>query len=165
MSNIAESVYLAQGSYVLGDVTIGEDSSVWFNSVVRGDIDRIVIGAGTNIQDLSVVHTSKGFICSIGNYVSVGHGSVIHGCTIGDNTIVGMGSVIMNGAVVGENCIIGAGSVIPPGKRIPAGSVAVGNPARVTRTLTEKDIRHNMDNALRYVKLAADAKMRENDVC
>ena len=153
MSNIHESVYLAPGSVVLRDVTMAKDSSVWFNTVIRGDEAPILIGEGSNIQDNAVVHGAPGFPVEIGKGVTVGHAAVVHGCKIGDHTLIGMGAIVLNGAVIGSNCIIGAGAIVTGGTTIPDGSVVVGSPAKVVSSVSEKHltlIRHSADE---YVKL------------
>ena len=153
MSNIHESVYLAPGSVVLRDVTMAKDSSVWFNTVIRGDEAPILIGEGSNIQDNAVVHGAPGFPVEMGKGVTVGHAAVVHGCKIGDHTLIGMGAIVLNGAVIGSNCIIGAGAIVTGGTTIPDGSVVVGSPAKVVSSVSEKHltlIRHSADE---YVKL------------
>ncbi len=147
------NAWAAPGAVIVGNVTIGDESSVWYNAVIRGDQGQIVIGSGTNIQDGVVVHCSVGFPCHIGNGVSIGHNAVIHGCTIGHNSLVGMGAVIMNGASVGEDCIIGAGSLVTKGMEIPDGMLALGSPARVIRPLTEEEKRDNQTNAIAYMMM------------
>ena len=122
MQNIDSSVFIAEGARIVGDVTIGKNSSVWFNAVLRGDEDQITVGEGTNIQDNCVLHCGPGFKVAVGNNVTVGHMTILHGCTVGDNTLVGMHSTIMNGAVIGSNCIVGAGSLVTEGTIIPDGA-------------------------------------------
>lgn len=153
MMKIHESVYIADGAKVVGEkISIGAESSIWFNSVVRQSGDQsIEVGERTNIQDLSVVHTGTHNPVKIGDDVTIGHMCLIHGCTIGNNTLVGMNSTIMNGAEIGENCIIGAGSLITEGKQIPAGSMAFGRPAKVVRTLTDEEIAKLKLSAKMYV--------------
>lgn len=135
---IAENVYIAPGARISGDVRIGENSSVFFNAVIRGDTDAISIGGFTNIQDNCVLHSSKGFPISIGDGVTVGHGAIVHGCTIGDSVLIGMGSIIMNGAEIGEHSVIAAGSIVTEGKKIEPYSLVMGAPGKVVRTLTEE---------------------------
>jgi carbonic anhydrase/acetyltransferase-like protein (isoleucine patch superfamily) len=133
---IGKGVYIAKGAVVVGDVMIGDHSSVWYNAVLRGDINRIELGHHTNIQDNAVVHLAEEFPCIIGNYVTVGHSAVVHACTIDDETLVGMGATILDGAVVGRQCIIGANALVTQGAEIPEGSLVLGSPGRVVRTLT-----------------------------
>jgi carbonic anhydrase/acetyltransferase-like protein (isoleucine patch superfamily) len=122
---VEKAGFIAPGAHIIGDVTLGQNSSVWFSSTIRGDIDPITIGNETNIQDNSVIHSDKGKPVTIGNYVTIGHGVILHGCAIKDRCLIGMGAIIMNGAEIGEECIIGAGTLIPEGKKIPPRSVVV----------------------------------------
>ena len=152
--NIHESVFVAEGSVIKGDVTIGKDSGVWFNAVVRGDTDRIVIGERTNVQDGSVLHVDTGFPLTIGDDVTIGHNAIVHGCTIGNNVIIGMGAIVLNGAVIGDNCVIGAGALVSHGREIPAGKVAFGSPAQVKKDMTPEAVEHNRHSAEHYAELA-----------
>ena len=156
MSIIHDSVFLAEGSIVIGDVTIKENSSIWFHAVVRAERDTIEVGAGSNIQDNCVVHVDKGHPVKIGNGVTIGHGAIIHGCSIGDNTLIGMGAVIMNGAKIGKNCIIAAGALVTQNTVIEDGSMVLGSPGKVRRKLDETEIEHNRKNALMYVDEAKE---------
>ncbi len=149
-----ESVWIAPGAVVLGDVYLGEDVGIWYNAVVRGDRGRISIGSRSNIQDNCVVHTDLGYTVEIGENVTVGHGAIAHGCTIGDNTLVGMGAILMNGCKIGRNCIIGAGAIVTGGKVIPDGSLVIGNPGKIVRQVTEEEIEGNLRNARVYVEEA-----------
>src|SRR5258706_41318 len=126
--HLGEGVYLAEGVRLVGDVRIGDRSSIWFNSVLRGDINHVVIGHHTNIQDNSVCHVADEHACVVGNYVTAGHGVILHGCTVGDEVLVGMGAVLMNGVVVGEQSIIGASALLTEGLVVPPGSVVYGSP-------------------------------------
>lgn len=137
--SLGEGVYIATGAMVLGDVTLGEYSSVWYNAVLRGDINRIVVGHHSNIQDNAVLHLADDFPCRIGNYVTVGHSAVVHACTVEDEVLVGMGAVILDGAVVGKQSIIGAKALVTQGTRIPPRSMVLGAPAKVVRALTRKE--------------------------
>lgn len=138
---INESAFVAPNATVIGDVTIEEYASVWFGSVLRGDIAPIRIGRHSNIQDLSVLHESPDMPLIIGDHVTVGHKVTLHSCTIGDNALIGMDSTILDGAEIGEGAFIGAGSLVTPGTKIPPGTLAFGRPAKVVRDLTEADIR------------------------
>jgi carbonic anhydrase/acetyltransferase-like protein (isoleucine patch superfamily) len=151
---IGDEVFIAENATLLGDVTIGDRSGVWFGAVLRGDRDRIVIGAGSNVQDNATVHGSTGFPTLIGDRVSIGHGAVVHGCTISDEVLVGMGAIVMNGAVVGEGSIIGAGAVVTEGKVIPPGSVVLGVPGKVVKQVDEAQREHIRENAKVYVEMA-----------
>ena len=153
---IHENTYIFSGSVIVGDVTIGENTSIWYNAVLRADADKINIGKYSNIQDNATVHVDKGFPVNIGDNVTIGHGAIIHGCSIDDNCIIGMGAIVLNGAKIGRNCIIGAGTLVPGGKEIPDGSVAFGNPVKIHRQVTEDDIAHIQENALEYISLAKD---------
>jgi carbonic anhydrase/acetyltransferase-like protein (isoleucine patch superfamily) len=148
------NVYIARGAVVFGDVTIGEHSSIWYNAVARGDINRIVIGHHTNIQDNAVLHLADDFPCLIGNYVTVGHSAIVHACTVGDEVLVGMGATVLDGAVVGEQCLIGARALVTPGTKIPPGSMVLGSPAKVARKLTEEERAALKTWAEKYVKYA-----------
>lgn len=152
--NISEKAHIAKQSVVFGDVTIGDDSSVFYYAVVRGDEASIKIGSRSNIQDNSTVHVDYGFPTVIGDDVTIGHNCVIHGCTIGDGSLIGMGSTILNGAKIGNHCLIGAGSLVTQNTVIPDGMLAMGSPAKVRRPLTEEEIQHNYKNADDYVKLS-----------
>src|SRR6266446_4493704 len=137
--SLGNGVYIAKGAVVLGDVSIGDHSSVWYNAVVRGDINRIAIGHHSNIQDNAVLHLADDFPCVLGNYVTVGHGAIVHACTVGDEVLVGMGSTIMDGAVIGEQSVIGAGAVVTQGTKVPPGSLVLGTPARIVRELSQEE--------------------------
>jgi carbonic anhydrase/acetyltransferase-like protein (isoleucine patch superfamily) len=136
---LGRGVYLAKGAVVLGDVTLGDHASVWYNAVVRGDINRIVVGRGSNIQDNAVIHLADEYPCLIGDYVTVGHSAIVHACTIGNEVLIGMGAVVLDGAVVGDQCLIGAKALITGGTQIPAGSLILGAPARVVRPLSAEE--------------------------
>lgn len=148
-------VYIAQGAAVLGDVTLGDFSSVWYNAVVRGDINRIVVGHHTNIQDNAVLHLADDFPCIVGNYVTVGHSAVVHACTVGDECLIGMGAVILDGAVIGKQSIIGAKALVTQGAKIPPGSLVLGAPAKVARALTGEERAGLKAWAVKYVGNAA----------
>ena len=158
MKSIDNSVFIADGAKVVGEVEIGKNSSVWFNAVIRADLDSVKIGEASNVQDNAVVHTSKNFGVQIGNNVTVGHSAIVHGCTVGNNVLIGMGAIVLDGAVIEDNCIIGAGSLVTQGKLIPAGSLAFGNPAKVVRQLTDDEIRSITDNAISYIEEAENYK-------
>jgi len=136
---LGKSVYIARSAVVLGDVKLGSFSSVWYNAVLRGDINRIVVGRRTNIQDNAVLHVADEFPCLVGNYVTVGHLAIVHACKVGDEVLVGMGAVILDGAIVGKQSLIGAKAVVTPGMKIPPGSLVLGAPAKVVRKLLPKE--------------------------
>ena len=152
---IDPTAFVAPGVQLYGDVVIGQDSSLWFNSVLRGDVNFIRIGERTNIQDLSVVHVSyKGNPAIIGNEVTVGHSVIVHACTIGNSVLVGMGSVLMDEAEIGDFVIIGAGSLVTQKTKIPSGTKAFGRPAKVVGKLTQEEIERITWSANHYVKLS-----------
>ena len=154
MKSIDKSVFIADGAKIIGSVEIEENSSVWFNAVIRGDSNDVKIGYGSNVQDNAVIHTSRDFGVNIGDNVTIGHGAIVHGCTIGNNVLIGMGAIVLDGAVIEENCIIGAGTLVTQGKVIPSGSLAFGNPCKVVRELSEEEIKSILDNAVSYVNKA-----------
>ena len=133
---LGKGVYIARGAVVVGDVTLGDGASVWYNSVLRGDINRIVVGVGTNIQDNSVVHLADAFPCLLGSYVTVGHAAIVHACVIGDECLIGMGAVVLDGVEMGPQCLVGAKALITQHTKIPEGSLVLGAPAKVVRALT-----------------------------
>src|SRR3989339_2079677 len=160
---LGERVFLHPSCQVIGDVTIGDDSSVWCNTVLRGDVNRIEIGRGTNVQDLTMGHVShstsdkpEGSPLVIGDYVTVGHSVILHGCTIGNECLIGMGSIILDDAVVPDHVMIGAGSLIPPGKVLESGMLYVGRPAKAVRALTAEEIAHLRYSAEHYMQLKND---------
>lgn len=158
---IPESVYIARGAVVVGDVTLGEHSSVWYNAVLRGDINRIVVGAYTNIQDNAVLHLENDLPCIVGNYVTVGHSAIVHACTVGDETLIGMGSVVLDGAVIGKQCLIGAKALVKQGSQIPDGSLVLGMPAKVIRPLTPEERARFKPGAEKYSGNAAYCLARQ----
>ena len=156
--DIKDSVFIAEGAKVLKDVTIKENSSVWFNAVIRGDSNSIYIGANSNVQDNAVIHTSSDHKVEIGNNVTIGHNAIVHGATIKDNVLFGMGAIILDGAIINENCIIGAGTLIPQNKIIPANSLVYGNTFKIVRELTDLEKEKIISNALKYVNEAKEYK-------
>ncbi|MDW7733727.1 MAG: gamma carbonic anhydrase family protein [Methanolobus sp.] len=159
---ISPAAFVASNATVIGDVTISDDSSVWFNAVIRGDIGTINIGKRTSIQDNVVIHTDAPQGVEIGDDVTVGHGAVLHGCRIGNNVLIGMNATVLDGVEIEENCIIGANALVPPGKRIPAGSLVVGVPGKVQRQLTDDDIARIRRNATEYVRLLEEYKSMQD---
>ena len=151
--------FVADNATVLGRVMLGEDVGIWFNAVVRGDVEDIVIGARTNIQDNCVLHADAGSPLHVGEGVTVGHQATVHGCTVGDNSLIGIQAVVLNGAKIGRNCIIGANALIAEGKEIPDNSLVLGAPGRVKRELTTEELEglrhsatHYVNNFRRYLK-------------
>ena len=151
---LAPTSWVAPNATVIGDVYLGAQSSVWWNTVIRGDTDRISIGERSNIQDGSVLHTDAGIHLQIGNDVTVGHMVMIHGCTIGDGALIGINSVVLNGAKIGAGALLGAGSLVPEGKEIPPGVLAVGSPAKVIRELNPAQIAGILAASQSYVDRA-----------
>jgi gamma-carbonic anhydrase len=136
---LGKGVFIAKTATVVGDVTLGEHSSVWFGALLRGDINRIAVGHHTNIQDNAVLHVADDFPCIIGNWVTIGHTAIVHACKVGDEVLVGMGAVILDGAVIGKQSLIGASALVTQGTKIPPGSLVLGAPAKVVRALTKKE--------------------------
>lgn len=165
--SVHATTFVAPGAWVVGDVEIGPRSSVWFGAVVRGDSDRVSIGAETNVQDGAVLHTDPGKSCTVGDRCTIGHRAVVHACTVGDDCLIGMGSVVLTGAVVGSGSLVAAGAVVPEGMEVPPRSVVAGVPAAVKRTLTAEEmdrlIRPGARNYLRYVEGHRGTDLEETD--
>ncbi len=155
---IDPSVFIAAGAIIVGDVTIGENASIWFNAVLRGDTEALNIGAGSNIQDGAVLHADPGYPTIIGAGCTIGHGAIVHGARLGDNTMVGMGAILLNGATVGPDCIIGAGALLTQDKIFPEGSLILGSPAKIIRPVTANEILANRDSAAGYIQKARSFK-------
>jgi carbonic anhydrase/acetyltransferase-like protein (isoleucine patch superfamily) len=160
---LGNRVFLHPSCQVIGDVKLGDDSSVWCNTVLRGDVNRIVIGRGTNVQDLTMGHVSHktaekpdGSPLIIGDYVTVGHSVILHGCTIGNECLIGMGSIIMDDVVIPDHVMIGAGSLISPGKALESGMLYMGRPAKAIRALTEEEIKYLRYSAEHYMRVKDD---------
>ncbi len=151
---IGENAWIADNATVVGSVTLGADTSVWFNAVIRGDHDPVFVGQGSNIQDGAILHTDDGFPLRIGERVTIGHMAMLHGCTVGEGALIGMNAVVLNGAVVGKNCLIGANTLIPEGKTIPDRSLVVGTPGRIIRELTDDEIANILSGAQSYIENA-----------
>jgi carbonic anhydrase/acetyltransferase-like protein (isoleucine patch superfamily) len=154
---MADGAWVADSAQVIGDVELGENASVWFGVVIRGDTDTIRVGKRTNIQDQSMLHADLGVPLTLGDNVTVGHQVMLHGCTIGDGSLIGIQAVVLNKAKIGRNCIVGAGAVVTEGKEFPDNSLIVGAPARAVRQLTDEQVQllshladHYVDNAVRY---------------
>jgi len=146
-----EAAFVAPGAHVVGDVQLGEDSSLWYGVVARGDVERIRVGARTNVQDNSVLHADPGHPCVLGEGVTVGHACIVHGARVEDHALVGMGAVVMNGAVVGAESLVAAGALVPEGMQIPPRSLVMGMPAKVRRELTPEEVEGLHASAERYV--------------
>ena len=158
---LGERVFVADGACLVGDVEIGEDSSVFYSAVLRGDLAPIRVGCRTNIQDNVTVHVSTDVPAIIGNEVTVGHNAVLHACTIDDNVLIGMGAVVMDGAHIKKNCIVGAGAVVTQGREFPENSLVLGAPAHVVRELTSEELENVRGGMLRYVEIK-DKLLRGN---
>lgn len=155
---IDTSCFVAPSADIIGQVTIGADSTVWYNAVLRGDVNQIIIGRGTNIQDNCTVHNSDDYPTVVGDHVTVGHNVLLHGCHVGNNSLVGMGSTLLDGAEIGEFTIIGANSLVTQNKKIPSGVLAIGSPAKVVRELTEEEKENLKKSALHYIQSGHEHK-------
>jgi carbonic anhydrase/acetyltransferase-like protein (isoleucine patch superfamily) len=154
--SVHASAFVAPGAVVVGDVEVGERSSIWFGCVLRGDVNSIRIGARTNVQDLTTIHvTSRTHPTVVGDEVTIGHRVVLHGCTVKDRCLVGIGSVVMDGAVVGPEAVVGAGALVPPGMVVPPRTLVMGSPAKVKRDLAPEEIEALRRSAENYVEYAA----------
>ncbi len=148
-----KNVYIAPNATVVGDVVLEKDVNIWYGAVLRGDHGRITVGEGTNIQDNAVLHDET----TLGKFCTVGHTAIVHGCTIGDDCLIGMGAIILSGAVLGDGCIVGAGALVTGKTNAPAGSVLLGSPAKVVKTVTEDQLAETRENALHYIELGKAA--------
>jgi carbonic anhydrase/acetyltransferase-like protein (isoleucine patch superfamily) len=151
---MGRNVFVARGAIVVGAVEIGDFSSIWYNAVVRGDINSIRIGKGSNIQDNVVLHLADDYPCILGDYVTVGHSAIIHAATVKDESLIGMGAVVLDGAEIGPQCLIGAKTLIPPGKKIPEGSLVMGIPGKIVRSLDKEERASLRSWADKYVENA-----------
>ncbi len=143
-------IYMAPGAHVVGDVVLGENVNIWYGAVLRGDSGKITVGDRTNIQDGCILHEET----NIGSDCTVGHGAIVHGCTVGDGCLIGMGAIILTGAVLGEGCLVGAGALVTGKTEAPAGSVLLGSPAKIVKTLTPEQMLAQKQDAAHYVALA-----------
>jgi len=150
---ISGKAFVAENATVIGEVIIGEYSSIWYNVVLRGDIAQIIIGNNTSVQDGSIVHCAIGVSTLIGNNVTIGHNVMLHACKIGDDSLIGIGAIVLDGAEIGEGAIIGAGAIVTPRTKIPQFTMALGVPAKVVRNLTEEEVENLKEHAMDYVKL------------
>lgn len=148
-----KTTYIAPNTTVLGDVTLGENVNIWYGAVIRGDNGAIVIGEGTNVQDNAVIHDAT----TLGAYCTVGHGAIVHGCTVGDGCLIGMGAIVLSGAVLEDGCLVGAGALVTGKTHAPAGSVLLGNPAKIVKQLTPEQMAENRKNAEHYIEAGKKA--------
>ncbi len=151
---MAEGAWVADSAQVIGRVELGEDASVWFGAILRGDTEQLRIGKGSNVQDGSVLHADPGFPLVLGEHVTIGHQVMLHGCTVGDGSLIGIHAVVLNGAKIGKNCLVGAGALVTEGKEFPDGSMILGSPAKVVRQLTPEQIAALPRSAHHYVQNA-----------
>ena len=161
LKTVDDNFWIAPNASVIGDVNLERDASIWFNAILRADNEPITIGEGSNVQDGAIVHTDPGFACRIGKKVTVGHMAMLHGCSIGDGSLIGIGSVVLNGAKIGRNCIIGSKALVTEGMEVPDGSMVLGIPGKIKKTLTEEEqsvvplgAEHYIDNYKKYKQLA-----------
>ena len=149
------SVWVVDSAVIIGDVRLGAESSVWFHAVLRGDVERIRIGARSNVQDNATVHVTGGrFGTTVGDDVTIGHAAVLHGCTVGNRCLIGIGAIVLDGAEIGDDCLVGAGALVTPGTQVPAGSLVLGSPARRVRELNADEVAHLRRSAANYVSHA-----------
>jgi len=153
---ISETAFIAPSADIIGEVTVGENSSIWYNVTIRGDIAPVVIGKNSNVQDNSVIHVGHDVPAVIGNNVTIGHNVIVHACTIKDNSLIGMGAIILDYAEIGEESIVGAGSLVTKRKKFPPRSLIMGSPARLIRELSEEEIQGIRDNVQSYVDIALE---------
>tara|TARA_B100000780_G_scaffold162016_1_gene113270 strand:+ start:12 stop:524 length:513 start_codon:yes stop_codon:yes gene_type:complete len=140
----------APNASIIGDVTLEKNTSIWFNATLRGDVENIYVGEGSNVQDGSVLHTDPGYPLKIGKDVTIGHLVMLHGCIVGENSLIGIGAVILNGAKIGKNCIIGANALVTENKKIPDNSLVIGSPGKIVRQVTDEEIKLITENAIHY---------------
>ncbi len=162
--NISKEAWIAPGAVVAGNVTMEPGSSVWFHCTIRAEEEPVVLGADTNVQDNSVVHTDPGYPVILGQSVTVGHGCILHGCEVGDESLIGMGAIVLNGAKIGSHCLVGAGALVTQNTVIPDGSLVLGSPAKVIRPVSGEQIREIRENALEYVELAGQYRLDTHDI-
>ena len=161
LKTVDDNFWIAPNASVIGDVNLERDASIWFNAILRADNEPITIGEGSNVQDGAIIHTDPGYACNIGKKVTVGHMAMLHGCSIGDGSLIGIGSVVLNGAKIGKNCIIGSKALVTEGMEVPDGSMVLGIPGKIKKTLTEEEqsivslgAEHYIDNYKKYKQLA-----------
>ncbi|MBI3611396.1 MAG: gamma carbonic anhydrase family protein [Nitrospirae bacterium] len=158
LQKIDPSVFIAETASVVGDVSIGKSSSVWFSAVVRGDIAPVILGRETNVQDGAVLHVGHGFPCVIGDRVTIGHGAIVHGATVKDEAMIGIGAIVLNGAVIGERSLVAAGAVVTENTVIPPGSLVMGIPARPMKPVSDEQRAYILEAAANYIRYAQEYK-------
>ena len=156
LPQIDSTAFIAHNATLIGKVILSKESSVWYNAVLRADLNTICVGEQTNLQEAVCIHVTKEHPTLIKNRVTIGHGAILHGCTIEDNVLIGMGAIILDGAIIETGAMVGAGCVVPPNKKVPANHLALGNPMKIIRPLTESELKCNIENALLYVELSKE---------
>ncbi|MFA5851636.1 MAG: gamma carbonic anhydrase family protein [Spirochaetales bacterium] len=156
--DMTQAAFIAPSASITGKVLLGRDASIWHNVTLRGDLAPVEIGNRSNVQDGAILHVATNLPCIVGDDVTIGHGAIVHGCRVGNRCLIGMGSIILNGAEIGDDCIIGAGALVTEGKKIPPRSLVVGSPARVTRQISDTEMKHILENAASYCMLASKAR-------
>lgn len=151
--NIHESCFIVDECSISGDVTMGEKCNMWFQAVIRADINKVVIGKYTNIQDGAIIHVDKDYPTIIGDYVTIGHGAKLHGCTVHDNALIGIGAIVLDGAEIGKGATVAAGCLVPPNKKIPENVVVVGNPCKILRDVTEEEKASILKGCMNYAEV------------
>ncbi|NLA92834.1 MAG: gamma carbonic anhydrase family protein [Spirochaetales bacterium] len=159
--NVEQALFIAANATIVGDVTLGSDTTVWYSATLRGDMAPITIGRGTNVQDNAVIHVNNGMPTHLGENITVGHGAILHAWTIGSGTLVGMGAIVLDGATVGEDSLVAAGAVVPPNKSYPPRSLLMGSPAKVVRELTAEELEGMATNVAHYIELGEIFKLQE----
>ena len=154
--SLSEGVFIAESADIIGEVSVGENASLWFGVVARGDVNSITVGENTKIQDLTMLHVTEDLPLVVGKNVSVGHGAILHACTVEDSCLIGMGAIILDGAHIGKNSVVAGGSVVPPGKKYPENSMIMGNPAKVVRPLKADEIEKYGNHYKNYIAAKND---------
>jgi len=161
---VSRALFIAWNAEVAGEVTLAEETSVWFGATLRGDVEPIVVGRGSNVQDGATIHTDFDFPCVVGERVTIGHQAILHGCRVGDDCLIGMGAIVLNGAVIGKESIVGAGALVTEGKSFPARSLILGSPAKAVRTLDDAAVEKVRKNGKEYVRVAGEAALGYSEV-
>jgi carbonic anhydrase/acetyltransferase-like protein (isoleucine patch superfamily) len=154
--NIDKAAFIAKSADIIGDVTLGEDSTIWFNTTLRGDIAPVIVGKGSNIQDGAILHINHKEPCVVGDYVTVGHGAILHSTNVGNGSLIGMGAILLNNSKIGENSVVGAGALVTENKEFPPRSLIVGSPARKIKELTDDDLKKIEKGVQEYINLGKE---------